>query len=445
MKRVFENDLTEWFHSHDRKPLILRGARQVGKSTLVHLFAKNNSYDLIEINLETYKFKALEKEVFSIEDWLLEIEAIGQKTITKNTIIFLDEIQAQPKAIAMLRYFYEKRPDIPVLAAGSLLEIVLHNEEVSFPVGRVSFLWISPMSFGEYLMAIGKEDLYHLILENRLSEYHAPIVSEELKKYFFIGGMPNVVKTFIETQSLLEARKIQQEIIETYVSDFPKYSKRINVERMVTVFKQLPFFLGKKLIYQHLDSGSKSIEIKKCVELLIRANIIVPSFHSNASGVPLAATLDRSITKMFFLDIGLVNAIHQFEWNDFQEMYDKSFVTKGFLAEQFISQHLSGAISKISPPETIFWLRDKSTKKAEVDFLVTKNSEILPVEVKASKGKKLASLIIFAKEKKLKKAIKFSKEWFFEEKIQVGDSRELLVENWPLYCVEGFVKTLVKG
>lgn len=298
------------------------------------------------------------------------------------------------------------------------------------------------MTFGEYLMAIDKNDLYQSILKGQVNEYQSAILGEEVKKYFFIGGMPNAVKTYVLTKSFIEVRKVQSEILVAYLNDFPKYKNRINIERITAIFKQIPFHLGKKLIYQHLDRGSKGHDIKTCIELLIRANLIVPSFHSNASGLPLKSTLDTTVVKMFFLDIGLVNCLHEFNWHDFQELYEKSFVTKGFLAEQFVSQHLSNAFSSITSPETIHWLRDKSSKKAEIDFLVSYKNKILPIEVKAQKGRSLKSLILFSKEKNVNKAIKFSKEWFHSEEILLENKQTLKVQNWPFYCIENFIKKI---
>jgi predicted AAA+ superfamily ATPase len=442
MKRVYEKDLSEWFQKTDRKPLILRGARQVGKSTLVRLFAENSALDLIEINLEKKQFQSLKSEQFDIQDWIIEIESIAKKKLHKKSLIFIDEIQVQVKALAMLRYFYEERPEIAIISAGSLLEIALHNEEISFPVGRVTFMWIGPMTFGEYLMAQGSNDLYQRILENNLLELHHQSLLDELKKYYFIGGMPKAIKTYIATKSFIDVRTVQEEILQTYQEDFPKYAKRINTDRLTNVFKQLAFHLGKKLIYQHLDRDSKSIEVKKCIELFIKANIIVPVYHSDASSVPLKSQMDTNIFKIYFLDIGLVNCLHEFSWDGFNKVFDEAFSTKGFLAEQFIAQHLAYHFNKRSTPELMYWLRDKNINKAEIDFLVSSNEEIFPLEVKSQSGGKLKSLKVFAEEKNYLKSFKFSKDWFNKEFLKISNDRNLEVDAWPLYAIEGFIHNL---
>lgn len=442
MKRIYEDDLSKWYLANDRKPLILRGARQVGKSTLVRLFAEKSGLDLIEINLEKKQFHSLKAENFDIQDWIIEIESIAKKQFHQKTLIFIDEIQVQVKALAMLRYFYEERPGIAVISAGSLLEIALHNEEVSFPVGRVSFMWIGPMTFGEYLMAQGSTDLYQRILENNLLELHHQMLLDELKKYYFIGGMPKSIKTYIETKSFIEVRAIQEEILQTYQEDFPKYAKRINTDRLTNVFKQLTFHLGKKLIYQHLDRESKSIEVKKCIELFIKANIIVPVYHSDANGIPLRSQVDTNVFKIYFLDIGLVNCLHEFSWDGFNKIFDETFSTKGFLAEQFVAQHLAYHLNKKSLPELTYWLRDKNINKAEIDFLTSARGEIVPIEVKSQTGGKLKSLIVFAEEKNCLKSFKLSKKWFEKNTLNISEGRILEVDSWPLYAIEGLIRIL---
>lgn len=444
MKRIYENDLNEWYQDNDRKPLILRGARQVGKSTLVRLFAENSGLDLIEINLEKRQFQSLIAQQFDIQDWIVEIESIAKKRVHKKTLIFIDEIQSQVKALTMLRYFYEERPETAVITAGSLLEIALHNEEVSFPVGRVSFMWIGPMTFGEYLMALGSNDLYLRVLENNLLDFHHQMLLDELKKYYFIGGMPKSIKTYIETKSFVEVRAIQEEILQTYQEDFPKYGKRINTDRLVSVFKQLAFHLGKKLIYQHLDRESKSIEVKKCIELFIKANIIVPAYHSDANGIPLKSQIDMNVFKIYFLDIGLVNCLHEFSWDGFNKIFDETFSTKGFLAEQFVAQHLAYHLNKKAQPELMYWLRDKNINKAEIDFLTSAGGEIFPIEVKSQSGGKLKSLKVFAEEKNILKSFKLSKNWFSKETLEISEGRGLEVDSWPLYAIEGLIHEKLK-
>ena len=440
MKRAAEKQLLNWYQSTGRKPLILKGARQVGKSTLVRNFAKANSLKLMEINFEKTKLVSLHREEFNLKDVLLEIESVFQEKITQTTLLFLDEIQTDPRAIWALRYFYEERPDLAVIGAGSLLDVALEASGIPFPVGRISYFHLGPMTFSECLSASGKEQYDKCVLDGDLKDYNHERLLEELKKFMFIGGMPKAVLTFIETSSMEEVRKVHQDIFLGYVNDFPKYGKRLNLDRLEHVFQKIPMQLGKKIIFQHLDRESKSIENKKAFEILVKAGVILPAYHTDASGIPLKASIDHTISKAYFLDTGLVNHVHELSWNSFNELFDGELSTKGLLAEQFIAQHLAFPIDGSSPPELLFWLRDKSNQKAEVDFILQREMTIVPIEVKSQKGGHLKSLIYFSKEKNISEAIKFSKEFVGLETLDVGEGKTLKVRNFPLYAVESIMR-----
>ena len=439
MKRNAEAKLKKWIISKDRKPLIVRGARQVGKSYLIRQFAKNEKYKLIEINLEKVKFKTIEKENFNIKEWVNEIEIIANQKIDLKTIIFIDEIQNQPEAISKLRYFYEEKNEIAIICAGSLLELSLSEQKISFPVGRVEYLFLSPMTFTEYLQGIGKDQLAENILNNSVSEFAHELLQQEVKNYFYIGGMPEAIQTYVNSNSFMDVRKVQQDILTSYTLDFPKYEKKGKLEKLTQIFQKIPFHLGKKIIFQHIEREMKSVEIKKYIEMLRLAHVLIPCYHVNATQLPIASTIDHSVLKYYFLDIGLLNAIHKISWDDFNELFSESFATKGFLAEQFISQHLAYSVDQSIQPENYFWLKDKDKDKAEIDFIWTHNKKILPIEVKAAKGNRLKSLEVFGKEKKVDLAIKFSKEYFYDDKVKLSENSYLQVKNWPYYAVEGFL------
>ena len=210
MKRFAFEHLYDWLNSNDRKPLVLRGARQVGKSTLIKLFAENFKLDLIEVNCEKTKLKSVRDDNFKLENLVEEIEFISNKKIKKTTILFLDEIQADPLAIQFLRYFYEERPEIAVVCAGSLLELTLAQNEISFPVGRVSFYYLGPMTFCEYLCAIDKEELANKILKEEIQEFHHQTLLDEFKKFMFIGGMPKAIFTYSQTKNLRDVSDVHR-------------------------------------------------------------------------------------------------------------------------------------------------------------------------------------------------------------------------------------------
>jgi predicted AAA+ superfamily ATPase len=443
MKRHALGDLSLWFKSKDRRPLIIRGARQVGKSTLVKLFVDEEKLELLEINLEKTKLQSVLKDSFEINELLDEIQLKTRTKITDKTLIFFDEIQESPQLLKFLRYFYEERPDIAVVAAGSLLEIALKKEDFSFPVGRVEFYHLGPMSFSEFLMATKNDFLLDKIRSHDTSE----IVSAEAKRllayYYYIGGMPKAVDTYVKTGSIATVRDIQEQIIQTYIADFPKYNSRINVDRVEKVFYSVATQLGKKTIYQRLDSEAKSRDIRKAVELLIDARVLIQCFHTEGNSSPLKAEKDDSIFKLYFLDIGLLNAIMRLEFSQLDEDMKQQFSTKGFLAEQFVAQHLAYLGNERRGPELFYWLKDKGAQKAEVDFLIQKQNQIVPVEVKSTSVGHLKSLFYFLRDKKLQNAFKVSldsyKKIHSSHKIQ-DQNIEVHLTNIPHYFIEEIYK-----
>ncbi|MBF0312798.1 MAG: ATP-binding protein [Oligoflexia bacterium] len=442
MKRQAESDLKVWFQKKDRTPLIIRGARQVGKTTLVRQFCKNESLDLLEINLE---YSPLKSEL-KMEAILDEIELLTKKKIGERSILFLDEIQESPSLIKFLRYFYELRPDIAVIAAGSLLEIVINEGEYSFPVGRVSFYYLGPMTFIEFLLAVKEEQLAEKLMNgDPPSEAVHQLCLGYLKKFFYLGGMPKVIATYLAQGSMEPVREVQEQIIQTYMADFPKYKKRVDVRRMGRIFNSAALSIGKKINYQALDRESSSRDIKRIFELFIDARIVLAAIHTEASGTPLLATQDDSIFKYFFLDIGLLNCIHRLDYNNLQDEFKNNFVTKGFLAEQFVAQHLLFFDGHTFTPKLNYWLRDKGTQKGEIDFVLEHKSTIWPIEVKAESGGKLKSLFYFSAEKKIPHGIKFSLAPWAQKKIThkiYGVQVEVALLELPLYLVEVLRKYL---
>jgi len=412
MKRLAQEHLKQWFNKKNRMPMIIRGARQVGKSTLVQLFCDSEKIQLIEINLEKSKLRSLNDDEFNLTNVLDEIQMKAKKKITQNTILFLDEIQDAPKLLKALRYFYEERPDIAVIAAGSLLEFVLKGEDFSFPVGRVEFYNLGPMNFLEFLWATGNELLADKLESLDFSEPVCNLAKAELQKYYYVGGMPMAVKTYILEKSLIAVREVQNQLLETYVADFPKYNARIQSEKIQRIFYSCILFLGKKIIYQKLEPDLKSREIKKILELLIDARIVTPCIHTNANTVPLMGESDTSIFKIYFLDIGLLNALMRLDFETIDDEFKNSYNSKGLLTEQFIAQHLCYLDGPGLTPQLHYWLRDKGSQKGEVDFIVAFKNLVVPVEVKTREAGHLKSLFYFCNDKNKKVAINFSLDDF---------------------------------
>lgn len=445
MKRIAELHLDHWFTKKNRQPLIIRGARQVGKSTLVKLFCNSHSLQLIEINLEKIKLNSLYSDNFNIQNVLDEIQLISQKKINEKTIIFFDEIQESPKLLKSLRYFYEERPHIAVISAGSLLEIALKNEDFSFPVGRVEFYHLGPMSFTEFLWATGNHFLQEKLDQLDFSLAVVSLAKEQLRNFYYVGGMPKAVSTFVEEKSLVSVREIQNQIIQTYVADFPKYNTRIQVERIERVFYSTINQLGKKIIYQKIDPGSQSRDIRRIIELLVDARVLLPCRHSAANSVPLPGEVDTSIQKMYFLDVGLVNAMMRLDLDILDQEMKNNFNTKGMIAEQFVAQHLAYLDNQTSGPELYYWLRDRGSQKGEIDFIIQNKNQIIPVEVKASKAGHLKSLFYFSKEKKKNIGVKISLDPFLVTKShhKIFDQKiEISLVSLPQYAVEQVIKVL---
>jgi predicted AAA+ superfamily ATPase len=443
MRRIAEKYLQDWFSKKNRMPLILRGARQVGKSTLVKIFCESQEIDLIEINLEKEKLKSASLETFSIQDVLDEIQFKTKKIISKNSIIFLDEIQEQPKLLSALRYFFEERPDVAVIAAGSLLEIALKTENFSFPVGRIEFYHLGPMTFTEYLWATNNNLLATKIANLDFSPGVHEKAKAELRKYYYVGGMPYAIKTYIESKSLVPVRAIQEQILQAYTADFPKYNSRIQVDRIQRVFAATVQQLGKKIIYQRIDSNAQAKDTRRVIELLIDARVLLPCLHSDGNNIPLLGEADSSIQKLYFLDVGLMNCLMRLDLEAIDLEFENNFNTKGIISEQFVAQHLAYIYGGSIPPELFYWLKDKGSQKGEIDFLLQNKNKITPIEVKSTKGGHLKSLFYFAKEKKKTNAIKISMdEYSVENVVHKIDEKAVALNltNLPLYAVGSVLK-----
>ena len=435
MERLALADLKRWMHSRTRKPMVLRGARQVGKSTLVRLFARRENLDLVEFDLERERLNSLKTEEFELSRLLDEIQLKKKKRLGQETLIFFDEIQALPKLLSSLKYFYEQAPELKVIAAGSLLEIALASNKggFSFPVGRIEFHHLGPMSFKEFLWATQRHFLDEKLQHFEFSpEVHKTAIAA-LKDYYYVGGMPEAVKVFSEDQSLATMRELQEQIIQAYEADFPKYNKRINVQRIARVFRAIALATGKKMIYSKLDRESASKDIKRIVELLVDAKVVLPCVHSDANQTPLLGESDPRIFKPYFLDIGLLNALLKLDFDTIENEFQNRFSTKGMIAEQFVAQHLNFFQGPSPTPGLVYHLRDKGTQKAEIDFLIERKGRIYPIEVKAAPKGHLKSLKYFCRNKKSPLGIKMSLDAFSIDPHFVDETKLVTL---PLYAIE---------
>jgi hypothetical protein len=416
LKRKELSYLLDWSGRPGRKPLVIRGARQVGKSTLVRQFAEASGLVLLEINFERnpeYLEAFASKDPIQIQATLQLLT--GKKITVGKTVLFLDEIQAAPEALAALRYFYEEMPALHVLAAGSLLEFTLADAQFSMPVGRIEYLHLGPMQFEDFMLAMGHAELadyLHTLSLDAIRDNSMPRVVHEkymhlLKQYWITGGLPEAIAQYAASGDFNEVARVQQNIVATYRDDFNKYSHG-NLKRLVQlVFDQLPVMVGRKFKYAQVSREHRSVELDTALRHLCLARIASKVFHTSANGIPLAAEINPRFFKTLYLDIGLLSAALNLNVLDLSKE-DLSLINKGALAEQFIGQHLMYSGPYYEAPELYYWVREAKSAAAEVDYLLTCGQHIVPVEIKAGTTGTLKSLHQFLKEKNRHFALRFN-------------------------------------
>ena len=403
MNRQIMPYLQEWLHKKQRKPLIMRGARQVGKTWLVRRLAELERRELIELNMER---EPRSKSFFNSNDPATILQNIGhylgRKIDPEKAILFLDEIQMAPELLASLRWFLEEMPELPVIAAGSLLDFVLASHSFSMPVGRVSYVHIEPLSFEEFLGAMDQEGLvdfltqYHFDPKVPASQSIPAIIHDQLmryvREYTFVGGLPAVVKSWVETKLFMQVHETQHDLLSTYRDDFAKYRGRLAPERLEDIWHAVPKMLGKAWKYSHINSEVQSAALKQALHLLTLAKICHPIYACAGDGLPLAAGIRDKVFKVLFLEIGLVSTALGFSLPGQRDMHDFSLINEGGLAEQFVGQGLRTLFPFYVEPELYYWRREKSGSSAEVDYLIQHGTQIIPVEVKAGTAGKMKSL-----------------------------------------------------
>jgi predicted AAA+ superfamily ATPase len=449
MKRDAEHLLADWYQRKGRKPLVIRGARQVGKSTLVRNYTKRQGLSLLEVNCEQHVHLDAVFKTFDLDRIIRELEFITREKIGgQDSLLFLDEIQSTPHGLAALRYFYEKKQQVPVVAAGSLLEFVLNDHDYSMPVGRVEYLHLGPMSFFEFL---GAQNEFTLLdyLRSYSSDMTPSATAHEqllshLRDYLLVGGMPEAISAFIEEQSLAGVvSSVHFSILETYRDDFGKYGSKSELPHIRRAFDYLPTAVGKRVKYVNIDPHSKSGPLKRAVELLEHARLLHRVCHSSASGVPLAAGVDERVFKSLWLDVGLMNAACGISSIRQAEFHATRLVNEGSMAEQFIGQHLLYQQPSGKRPTLHYWLRKGRSSNAEVDFVRQVATAIVPVEVKAGRSGTLKSLQQFSYAKKSPLAVRFDLNppslVGIKHRIRVGtQNKEVAFQllSLPLYMVD---------
>jgi uncharacterized protein len=393
MKRDLLKHLETWKIHPMRQPLILRGARQVGKSWLINEFGKQFER-YVTLNFEKDK-DACTLFPESIQIATI-IQQIGYYTQTKiepgKTLLFLDEIQDCPNALRALRYFKEELPELHVIAAGSLLDFMI--EQVGVPVGRVQFLYLYPLSFAEFLTALNRDDLRELLLTSFPELAIHKQLLEMVKLYSLLGGMPAVVSAWVKYENAQYCQEAQDAVINAYQQDFNKYARSNQIEYVSLLFDKIPEQLGQKFMYSHIDDHISFHHLKQALQLLRKAGIIHFCYHSAAQGFPLGAGKNLKKFKIFFFDIGLAQRILGIQLKDWviQPVLPQH---NGSIAEQYVAQQFIAHAAPSSPGELYYWHREARSSNAEVDFIVGKAGKIIPVEVKSGEKGRIKSLQLF--------------------------------------------------
>lgn len=444
MRRKEFEYLKKWKDRINRRPLIIRGARQVGKTYLVREFGKSEFENIIEYNFDLEMEKG---ELFKEKDFNNLINLIsldkGEKLIPGKTLLFLDEIQAVPELIPFLRYFYELCPDLHVIAAGSLLDFSLEEHDYSMPVGRIEYLFMGPLSFSEFLNAKGEDGILDYLKNFKIGDQIPSVIHDKcikfLKHFFFTGGMPSAINAYLNGD-MLDVAFEHKILIQTYIDDFNKYRKKVSSESLRNIFERVPQIIGEKVKFVNLSAGERSREVLKTINLLTKARIIQPVYHSSANGIPLGAEKDMKMFKLLFLDIGLMLSILKINLVDIETFEDITLINKGTLAEQFIGQHLMYQREFFEEPSSFYWVREKKGTCSELDYIVDIGNNVIPIEVKAGKTGHLKSLHVFVSLKSCKKAFRFNSDMPSLVKttslVKDIDKKEFTLISLPLYMVD---------
>jgi predicted AAA+ superfamily ATPase len=410
MKRFFTEYLIDWKTRIHKKPMIVRGARQVGKTYIIEEFGKEHFKETIKINFEeTPELKQFFK-TNDVEQTIQNLEVyFGKKITISGTLLFLDEIQTCPEAIVTLRYFYEDIPKLHVIAAGSLLDHAFNDLQYSMPVGRVEFAYMYPLCFYEFLDAIGEGPLVGFLKAYIINAGIPLPIHDKLMRliraYFFIGGMPEAVKVYAETKSLVNTERIHESILKSLEFDFAKYGTRPQQVTMAKLLKYIPKTIGQKFKYVNFDNSIRSDAIRKSLDLLSMSRIVHLVHNTKANEIPLEHEMVDKVFKPLFLDIGLGNHLLKLRLTDLD---NKGLNNEGSLAEQFIGQELLSFPPYFTENNVYYWTREQRNSSAEIDYVIQSGNRILPVEVKAGKTGTLKSLQIYVTEKKLDRAIRFN-------------------------------------
>lgn len=443
--RQIDKALIAWKNNPRHKPLLLRGARQVGKSSSVRHLGKQFE-NFVEVNFERKpQFAQIFQGDLSARHIVETLKSItGEAIIPGKTLLFLDEIQMCQEAISALRFFWEDLPELHVIAAGSLLEFAL-NEIPTFGVGRIHSMFMYPMSFDEFLGALGMQSLLQAKEIANPTQPLLPVLHDQLvtlfRTYLMVGGMPEVVSTWVSTHSYEECQSVQKEIVYTYEVDFAKYKKRANTTLLRLTLHSAAHQIGSKFVYSQVSRDFRSVQIKEALSLLTLAGLLIPVYNTAANGFPLGAEADESCAKYLFLDSGLLLSILGMDLGSITTLSEQilignatDLVNKGHITEMVAGLEIIKNMPPDSIPSLFFWMRSAKNSLAEVDYVMAKNMKILPIEVKAEVRGGMKSLYAFMETKHINHAIRTSLENFGSFTKDNGK-----INIYPLYALRSLV------
>ena len=427
MEREIINDLLKWKESKNRKPLIIHGARQVGKTYIVKKFGKKYYDNLIYVNFETNQ--ELSSQISNSIDAKYVINKLelfyGEKIIPGKTLIFFDEIQANERALTSLKYFCEDAPEYHIVAAGSLLGIAINRENYSFPVGKVQMVNMYPLSFKEFLLAIGRENLIeeiqkHFDNDERMDKDIHELCLELYRTYLVVGGMPEVVQTYLIEQKKIAAIDVQAEILSSYERDMTKYADNSLSNRIISTFDSIPVQLAKdnqKFQYKVISKGGTSGVFGEAI-LWLKNSGIVNQVYKVTPELPLEIHKDLASFKLYMSDVGLFVNKARYPLYQIDLSQQPTMIAMGPLTEHYVANEL-----RIKGYELYYW---ESNGKAELDFMIQKDVDIVPIEVKTSTHTKSRSLDLYMKNYAPRYAIRISEKNF---------GLENNIKSVPLYAV----------
>ena len=430
MERLLMQELVKWKGKQNRKPLIIKGARQVGKTWLMKEFGKRCFENVVYINFENNRrMKNVFAMDYDVERILsaLKIES-GKKIEANDTLLIFDEVQEVPGALSALKYFCEEAPQYAIVAAGSLLGIALH-EGTSFPVGKVDFLTLYPLNFTEFLLAAGLEELSALTegKDHALINAFSGKFADMLRRYYYVGGMPEAVSVYFETDDLQEVRTIQQQLLLYYANDFSKHAPKETVPRIQMVWNSIPMQLAKenrKFIYGMVREGARAKDFELAIQWLLDCGLVHKSYRIRKPGMPLISYMDMPSFKIYMSDVGLLGARCNLDAITLLEVNSIFTEFKGALTEQFVAQELAS-----SGMELYYYNAENSS--GEVDFVVQRAGKVIPVEVKAEENLQAKSLRALCRKYGLTGAVRSSMSGYREQEWMV---------NVPLYMLRVYMQ-----